>query len=447
MYCECDCVISGNQEQPLISGESVSSNDSLSALHVREALERLYANVELANTTLAQSGRFVDPNATVLHRAQTLRNLLLDAIETLRPVRALAPNQAGSARSYEVLSLRYVSSLTIDEIGDRLAVGGRQIYRDLRRAEEELAALLDVPHRDQRVTSFAGPGPAPSERLPANIFQAELDAITRHQDVVELGALLQSAVRMVQALAAQKGVALHYQHPQQPIPITATPSIAKEMLIQLLSALVQQSGAGQYLVVRTRLIEQGAQPGEKGYIEVVISGQSHDGAGREMGGFAWENPLLQNALLMAQLLEMTSVVRPPECQNHEVIIRFDALPVSLVRKPILIVEDNPGVSELYQRYLQGSAWRPELIANPAETIATAQDLRPAAIILDVLMPEMDGWSVLQTLRATPEIAHIPVIICSVINDPELAAALGAVASLKKPLSRLELMEALHQATK
>lgn len=441
----------GIQEELLMAGETVSAIEPLSALHVREALERLYANVELANTTLAQSGRFVDPNATVLHRAQTLRNLLLDAVETLRPVRALSPSHATSARSYEVLSLRYVSSLTIDEIGDRLAVGGRQIYRDLRRAEEELTALLEA----QRAATFASP--APSEPMPTNIFQAELDTLTRYQDVVELGALLQGAVRMVQALAAQKGVVLHYQHPQQPLPITATPSIAKEMLIQLLSALVQQSGAGHYLVVRTRVIDETimaanrvaeqAQPGANGAVEVVISGQSHDQEGGERGGFAWENPLLQNALLMAQLLEMIRVVRPPESQNHEVILRFDALPVQVGRKPILIVEDNPGVSELYQRYLQGSAWRPELLANPTETLAAAQELRPAAIILDVLMPEMDGWSVLQTLRATPELAHIPVIICSVINDPELAAALGAVASLKKPLSRLELMEALHQATK
>jgi CheY-like chemotaxis protein len=164
------------------------------------------------------------------------------------------------------------------------------------------------------------------------------------------------------------------------------------------------------------------------------------------GGFAWENPLLQNALLMAQLLEMSTVAPAPERQKHEVVIRFDALPAHVDSLPILIVEDNPGVSELYQRYLQGSPWRPTLLNNPAETLAKAQELSPAAIILDVLMPEIDGWSILQALRTTPDLAHIPVIICSVINDPELAAALGAAVSLKKPLSRLELIEALQQVT-
>jgi CheY-like chemotaxis protein len=433
----------------------------MSAQTVREALEHLYANVELANTPLAQSGRFVAPTASVVQRAQAIRNVLLDAIESLRPVRSLLPHQTGAGRSYEVLSLRYVSSLTIDEIGDRLAVGSRQIYRDLRRAEEELTALLEAqgtPVSDLAISAGS---------TPVTAFQAELDALTRHQDVVELGELLHSAVRMVQALADHKEVMLHYQRPQQPVPVTATPSIAKEMLIQLLSALVQQSGPGQLLTIHTRQArpesDAGRQPATPDtapeYVEVVIRGDGGSVNGGESGGFAWENPLLQNALLMAQLLEMTSVVRPEgeraggsrsgeirAGENREVILRFNALPESVGSKPVLIVEDNPGVSELYQRYLQGTPWRPELLANPAETIAKAQELRPAAIILDVLMPETDGWSVLQTLRATPELATIPVIICSVINDPELAAALGAAASLKKPLSRLELMEALHGAT-
>jgi CheY-like chemotaxis protein len=396
----------------------------VSAQAVREALEHLYANVELANTPLALSGRFVSPDASVLQRAQTLRNLLLDAIEALRPLRTLLPHQVANARSYEVLSLRYVSSLTVDEIADRLAVGSRQIYRDLRRAEEELAALIDGKETPAQTNSTAD-----ESHSHATAFHAELSTLTRHQDVVQLEELLQSAVQIVQALAVQKRVTLYYQPPSQPVAVTAAPSIAKEMLVQMLSALVQQSEENQLLVIRIQPRGQHA--------EVCIRGDRAD--------FAWESPLLQNALLMAQLLETTSVARPPETDNSEIIIRFNALPAA-ADVPVLIVEDNPGVSELYRRFLQGSPWRPTLLNDPTQTLAKAKELLPAAIILDVLMPEVDGWSILQALRATPEVANIPVIICSVINDPELAAALGAAKSLKKPLSRLELVDALQQVT-
>ena len=145
---------------------------------------------------------------------------------------------------------------------------------------------------------------------------------------------------------------------------------------------------------------------------------------------------------MAQLLDLTATMQPRSDGGQELMLTFPAA----ATHTLLVVEDNPGVCELYQRYFQGSAWRPVLLANPAETCARAQELRPAAIVLDVLMPEMDGWSVLQELRTTPEVAHIPVIICAVINDPELAQALGAAASLKKPVSRMELLEALDRAT-
>lgn len=408
------------------------SQPSITAQHVREALEQLYANVELANTPLAQSGRLFDPNTSILVRAQTLRSRLLDAIESLRPARMLQPNQGQAGRSYEVLSLRYVSCLTVDEIGDRLAVGGRQVYRDLRRGEEELAALLDSQNAAHENYTRADHAATPH----MTAFQAELDALARRQDVVELGEMLDSAVRIVQALAEPKGVTLYYHPPRQAILISATSSIAKEMLIQLLSALVQQSEPGQLLVIRAQSSEE--------FAEVHIRGDTHQGNTNADAGFSWENPLLHNALLLAQLSETINVVRTRDAHDRTLVVRFNALSVNVVYQPILIVEDNPGVGELYQRYLQGSPWQVTLLANPAEAIAKAQELRPAVIILDVLMPETDGWSVLQTLHATPELADIPVIICSVINDPELATALGAAASLKKPLSRLELMDTLNQ---
>jgi len=262
---------------------------------------------------------------------------------------------------------------------------------------------------------------------PATTFQAELDVLARRQDVVDLGNLLHSTLATVQTLADQKQVKLHLQPPAHPIAVTVTPGVAKEMLIQILSALIQQGSPDQWLVIRIR------QPA--GAVEVCITVPTVDQA--------WENSLLHDALLMAQLLGMTATLHPPSARGgRELALSF----LVAASRSVLVVEDNPGVSELYRRYLQDSPWHPTILTNPAETNVAALELQPAAIILDVLMPEVDGWTVLQSLRATPQLAHIPVIICSVINDPELALALGAAASLKKPLSRLELIEALHQAT-
>jgi CheY-like chemotaxis protein len=83
-------------------------------------------------------------------------------------------------------------------------------------------------------------------------------------------------------------------------------------------------------------------------------------------------------------------------------------------------------------------------ASGYEGLKLAQELQPDAIILDVMMPEMDGWEFLQRLRALPQLTETPVVICSVFNDPELAYSLGASANLPKPVGRRDVLEVLRQ---
>jgi CheY-like chemotaxis protein len=64
------------------------------------------------------------------------------------------------------------------------------------------------------------------------------------------------------------------------------------------------------------------------------------------------------------------------------------------------------------------------------------------ITLDVMMPNLDGWQVLRGLTSNPATARIPVAICSVLKEPELAFSLGARAYLKKPVDRMELVATL-----
>lgn len=111
---------------------------------------------------------------------------------------------------------------------------------------------------------------------------------------------------------------------------------------------------------------------------------------------------------------------------------------------ILVVDDNEGLVELLGRYLTGHACRVTAAASGQEGLRLAQDMLPDAIILDVMMPGMDGWEFLQRLRARLETAPIPVIICSIFNDPELAYSLGASLYLPKPVSRDNILKALRQ---
>jgi len=84
------------------------------------------------------------------------------------------------------------------------------------------------------------------------------------------------------------------------------------------------------------------------------------------------------------------------------------------------------------------------VPNTEDGLQIVGQLQPDAVILDVMMPGIDGWELLQRLRTTHETRCIPVIICSVINDPELAFALGASQYVSKPVTRDSLRLALQQ---
>lgn len=127
------------------------------------------------------------------------------------------------------------------------------------------------------------------------------------------------------------------------------------------------------------------------------------------------------------------------------------LPVLLfgapIAKPCLIltIDDDPATIGLYRRYLQGSTGVVIEAHTAEQAEAVLAEHRPDVILLDVMMPRRDGWTVLHALKARPETAGIPIVICSVIDEPDLALALGATAVLKKPISREQLLQAIQVA--
>ena len=79
-----------------------------------------------------------------------------------------------------------------------------------------------------------------------------------------------------------------------------------------------------------------------------------------------------------------------------------------------------------------------------EGVKLAREAQPDAITLDVLMPGIDGWSVLRTLKANPETEHIPVIMASIIDEKGKGIGLGASEYLIKPVDRANLIQAVEK---
>jgi GAF domain-containing protein/CheY-like chemotaxis protein/anti-sigma regulatory factor (Ser/Thr protein kinase) len=111
---------------------------------------------------------------------------------------------------------------------------------------------------------------------------------------------------------------------------------------------------------------------------------------------------------------------------------------------VLVVDDEPAVRDLMQRFLTKEGFRVVTASAGEEGLRQAREIRPDAITLDVMMPGMDGWTVLSALKADPDLADIPVIMLTIVDDRNLGYALGASDYLTKPIDRERLVTVLEK---
>jgi CheY-like chemotaxis protein/molybdenum-dependent DNA-binding transcriptional regulator ModE len=326
---------------------------------------------------------------------------LLTAVEALSPGPG-TPVHAADARIFNVLHLHYVEGLTIEETARELGLSARQIYRELRTGEEQVAAELA-----NRLNPGAAAGGA---------------RLAEHPRAVDLLALVERGQKVVEGLATQRDVRLEFTADGPAATVRCDPLLAHQAVVSALTAALQRAGPGS-LQVRLSTAAEGstltcAYAPLAGQLPPAALGPA---AARLLDQLGWQ------------------VAWSAEENGREV------LSLALPACRSALIDDDEGLAQVLDRYLTELDLHVVAAGNGPAGLALARELAPAAIVLDVMMPDVDGWEVLQTLRTQPETRGIPVIICSVFDDPELAAALGASHFLSKPVSREALLAALRQA--
>ena len=151
---------------------------------------------------------------------------------------------------------------------------------------------------------------------------------------------------------------------------------------------------------------------------------------------------------------------PGKGSRFSITIPWDPAPQQLARTAIapavdmsvpkvgqaLIVEDSTTAADQIRRYLQELGARAEVVAYGTGAVERAIALQPDVIILDILLPDADGWSVLQQLKAEPRTQAIPVVVVSVVDAPARAHELGATGMVLKPIDRAALVGVLRNVT-
>ena len=140
--------------------------------------------------------------------------------------------------------------------------------------------------------------------------------------------------------------------------------------------------------------------------------------------------------------QLPELIAPEE----DIDMQFDSIEFQTDddRQTILVIDNDPNVCDILDRYLTREGFRVITTMVSAHALKLARKVRPSAITLDVVMPDMTGWDILSALKADPDLAQIPVIILSIMDDKNRGFALGASDYLTKPVDRSRLLSVLRR---
>jgi len=359
-----------------------------------------------------------------------LQQALLDAIE------ALKRNGAQERRAYEILYYRYVEQIAQAELAAQLAMSVRQLRREQGNALELLADML----WQKFALSSAGVALLSKQATPTTIVATatgweespglqEEFAWLREQfteQISDLAAEFAEALRNVAELAQHHQVTVE-AHFSPALPLVAMPAlILRQTLLTALTVMIVQTAQGNILVSAAL-----------GKADVIVTLQLN---GTQINDLARLLAQEDSLRVVAQLLAQFGG-RLMDRRDDPLTLQVIAPAVQGV--PVLVIDDNPDTRRLFQRYADHSRFRVIASADADQVLPLTQEYQPRAILLDIMMPGIDGWDILTRLRHHPATQTIPVIVCSILPQQELARFLGASTFLQKPVSQQTFLATLH----
>ena len=392
--------------------------------YLRDGLGRLHDPDSLCRSPLATL-------FGVARRSDTysaLQRILTEAIASLEPGPDV-PSGSRAWRIYDLLTCRYMQELSAPVVADQLGMSVRHLRREQRAALEALAYRLweqfDMEETSQKgadtetMAQAGQPDTSVTEEL-AWLREAPLERPTDLEEV------LSTALDLVRPLATQYRVRLEL-HPAGPLPGLAVHPVAlNQVLLNLVSAAIHRASGGR-VRISTRPL--------RWTVEVQV---------QCMRLFSAPQPVSDED---AASLDMAHSLVDMCGGRLTLLADGDALGATLTfpafeQLPVLVIEDNADALQLLTHYTSGTRYRLVGTRDPEQALTLAEKLSPQIVVLDVMMPQVDGWWVLGRLRQHPLTSHIPIVVCTILTQEELALSLGASAFLHKPVTRRAFLDAL-----
>jgi CheY-like chemotaxis protein len=381
---------------------------------VRDCLVHLYDFTVLQTNPLASQ---IAPDLTGLQRVQMVRRVIIETIEQLK-TREKVGIPSRHERVYSLLLMRYIEGLPTQEVLQQLALSERQFYREHHRAIQTVSQLL----WDRLKTGYIQDNEIS--------VKSEIQRLSRQSSyaTIDVEALLVGAVAANANLADHHRVTIHLRALQATGDLIVHQAVLRQTIIWMLSQLITHIAEGSSVALTADTLD------DTPTINFEISDTGTH--------FVTLHETWTNSTTVAEFLAiLNGKITVAETNRASYLVQ---LHLQQQHQVILVIDDNPDMVALLERYITGMPYEIVSAVEADEGFRLSQDLDPSWIVLDIMLPHTDGWKMLQNLKSHPRTQHIPVLVCSALDNPDLALSLGADAYLRKPPDRISFLEALGQ---
>lgn len=391
---------------------------------VKDALNHYHDPAYLENHPLIQC-LLNESELKQVNRVQILRTKIKDSIGILHNHQS-APSSDEEPdpkdvqeRSYLTLTYRYLRKMDMHRIEDSLGLSNRQVQRELKKGLDAVVSLL-WNQQAAMIQQAAAP------ELPEDLTQTselelikeELTAWQIHHDPVNLANLVQEALQLRRPAEAGPDLSELMQKGQVDVYVDYV--LSKQGLYKLFDLLQPKSAEPPFAAHVRKLNER--------FVELSFS---------TAGNLILDKSQWETACYFFTLQGLKVEESQPDAPLSIRIV----LPL-MQQNNCIVIDDVVSVHRLIERMLGPYGIQVFGASNYSEALELAQIIRPDFMLLDILMPEMDGWQMLKAFKEDPSTRPIPIIISSVMYEPELAQSVGATAYIRKPINRLELLKTL-----
>jgi CheY-like chemotaxis protein len=385
---------------------------------IKDALNNLFDFAILETHPLLSNGITI-PTGYSGSKGVYVKKVLLAAVETLKPADKSYDINTTEWRVYIVLLNRYLEGMNSIDVAKLLAMSERQYRRYQKKAIQSVALLIwnrfFLSKSDAAVEKTQE-----SSQSEFNIFREE---IILADIIIGLQSLL--ATRL-----SEERVTFKIQEEGITATIESDRVILRQILIEIVNTLLnfktrQLTFEIHQIEEKIALSIRSTIPFDEGPIFEV---REND---QENNIWFWLNKLGLTLERINDPITNQTVIRIFFNKNEQ--------------KKILIIDDQEPAIRLFTRYLSRSNVKIIGFSKPEIVLYKVKEVQPDLIILDIMMPKMDGWEVLQSLKLDEQTKTIPVIICSAWGEHELAKSLGAVDFLRKPVTQRDLLVTIHNA--